>query len=80
MEFIASSEPSKDSDLDPATLVGKSIEHKFELDDGEFEWFRGFVVAYNKTTSLHEVAYEGEQEHCHFNLIEDLLAGDLKLV
>ena len=52
MEFIASSEPSKDSDLDPATLVGKSIEHKFELDDGEFEWFRGFVVPYNKTTSL----------------------------
>ena len=50
-------------------VVGKSIEHKFEVDDGEFEWFQGFVVAYDEETSLHEVVYEGEQEHCHFNLV-----------
>ena len=81
MEFMASSEPSSDhGDLDPATLVGKSIEHKFEVDDGEFEWFQGFVVAYDEETSLNEVVYEGEQEHCHFNLVEDLFAEDLRVV
>ena len=41
---------------------------------------RGFVVAYNRTTSLHEVEYEDEDEHCHFKLMEDLLAGDLKFM
>ena len=40
MEFMASSQPSiEHGELDPVTLVGKSIEHKFEVDDGEFEWF-----------------------------------------
>ena len=81
MEFMASSEPSSEhGELDPATLVGKSIEHKFEVGGGEFEWFQGFVVAYDEETSLHEVVYEGEQEHCHFNLLEDLFAEDLKVV
>ena len=42
----------------------------------------GFVVAYDEKTSLHEVTcmYEGEQEHCHFNLLEDLFAVDLRVV
>ena len=75
MEFMASSELcSKHCDVDPATLVGKSIEHKFKLDSSEFEWFRGFVLDYDTKTSLHEVVYEGEEEHCHFNLLEDLYA------
>ena len=66
--------------LDPTTLVGKSIKHKFELEGGEFEWFGGFVIAYDEKTNLHEVVYEGEQEHCHFNLLEDLLTEDLRVV
>ena len=81
MEFMASSElSSKHCDVDPATLVGKSIEHKFELDGGEFKWFRGFVIDYDAKTSLHEVVYEGEEEHCHFNLLEDLFAKDLRVI
>ena len=80
MEFMASSELSSKCDIDPVTLVGQSIEHKFELDGGEFEWFRGFVVNYDAETSLHEIVYEGEEEHCHFNLLEDLFAKDLRVV
>ena len=43
--FMSSSELSNEyCDVDPATLVGKSIELKFESDGGEYEWFPGFVV------------------------------------
>jgi hypothetical protein len=43
------------------------------------EWYIGFVVAYNSAKQLHEIAYEDEDDHCHFNLMEDLKAGDLKV-
>ncbi len=65
--FIETLEPSGDHCYhDPATLVGKSIEQKFEVDVG------GSVVAYDTQTNLHEVAYEDEDEHHHFNLLEDM--------
>lgn len=56
------------------------MEHKFEIDDGENKWFNGFVVGYNLETNLHEVAYEEEDEHCYFNLLEDLIVDDLRII
>ena len=26
---------------------------------------------------LHEISYNGEEEHCYFDLIQDLIVGDL---
>ena len=63
---------------DPFTLVGKQVQHKFKNSDTcEEEWYRGNVISYNKATKLHKVRYEGEDEPCQFNLIEDLVKGDL---
>ena len=58
------------------SLVGRSVLHKFEVDN-EGKWFSGFIVSYNPRTHLHEIAYDEEQEHCFFNLLEDLSKGDL---
>ena len=38
------------------------------------------MVSYNAATKLHEVACDGEEEHCHFNLMEDLVENDLRVV
>ena len=45
-------------------------------DNGE-EWFPGIVVCYNAVTKLHEIAYDGEEEHCFFNLLEDISLNDV---
>ena len=41
-----SNEPVLDIN-DPFTLIGKEILHKFILDSGEDQWFRGMVLSYN---------------------------------
>ncbi len=56
-------------------LVGRTVMHKFEIYN-EDKWFSGFIVSYNPNTHLHEIAYD-EEEHCFFNLQEDLSKGDL---
>ena len=48
--------------------------HKFKVDNSKKN---GFIISYNPNTQLHEIAYEGEEEHCFFNLQEDLARGDL---
>lgn len=58
------------------TLVGQTAMHKFEVEKEE-KWFMGFIISYNPNTHLHEIAYDGEEEHCFFNLQEDLARGDL---
>ena len=58
------------------TLVGRTVMHKFEVEKEE-KWFMGFIISYNPNTHLHEIAYDGEEEHCFFNLQEDLARGDL---
>lgn len=50
--------------------------HKFEVDKEE-KWFLGFIVSYNLNTHLREIAYDGEDEHCFFNLQEDITRSDL---
>ena len=58
------------------SLVGQKVIHKFEVDKEE-RWFSGFVVRYDAQSNLHEIAYDGEEHHCFFNLMEDLSKGDL---
>ena len=64
---------------DPMSLVGKQVLQKFMDESDNEEWYSGYVVAYNSAKQLHEIAYENEDDHCHFNLMEDLKAVDLKL-
>ena len=65
---------------DPFSLIGKNILHKFTLDSGEDQWFRGMVLSYDSNTKTHELVYEGETEHCHFNLSKDISDGDFKTI
>ena len=64
---------------DPASLVGRRICHKFTV-DGEDEWYNGYVISYNALTHLHEIMYDGEEEQCYFNLLEDISQGDLSII
>ena len=65
---------------DPASLVGKEILHKFQVNSGEESWFSGVVISYNAKDNTHEIAYDGESEHCYFELTQDVIDGDLKIV
>ena len=64
---------------DPSSLVGKEILHKFQTDSGEESWFSGIVISYNPEENTHEILYDGESEHCHFDLTQDIIDGDLKI-
>lgn len=53
--------------------------HKFELEETQEEhWYYGNVIGYDPLTKLHEVSYDDQEEHCHFELTQDLILGDLK--
>ena len=62
---------------DPNSLVGKTIMHKFLVDNEKEEWFSGFVLDYDGET--HHIKYEDSSEIFNFNLIEDLMNGDLRV-
>ena len=67
--------------LDPTVLVGKHVSHKFELEDTrETRWYCGKVISYDPATKTHEIAYESEDEHCHFDVMLDLLTGDMTIL
>ncbi len=66
------------ADSSPYALVGHRIAHRF-LSCDEEKWYEGFVLTYNPQTQLHTVVYDGESENCYFNLMDDVLLGDLKL-
>ena len=65
---------------DPFSLVGREINHRFELESGEQEWFHGIVISYNVATKLYEISYDGEADHQFFDLSTDLLDGDVELL
>ena len=78
-ELIGDSPVSGDhADSDPHTLVGKTIMHKFLVDNEEEQWFSGFVLDYDGET--HHIKYEDSSEIFHFNLMEDLSQGDLRVL
>ena len=56
----------------PGKLVGRQVNHRFELQNQSFQWFTGTVLDYDAITKMHTVLYEGEDD----NLIQDLLTGD----
>ena len=71
---------------DPYTLIGRSIRHRFETgacdtctSQMETKWYNGTVLSYDASSKTHEIAYEGEEEHCNYDLTLDLLSGDLQL-
>ena len=58
----------------PTSLNGRKVKHKFlEEVDSTPTW-------YSHQEKTHCLAYEGESEHCHFDLTLDLILGDLIIV
>lgn len=75
--FIDSSSHSLNT-IDPLTLVGKRVNHKFELEDTHLEkWYSGTVVDYDPVSKLHTIKYDGEEDHCQFDITVDYILGDL---
>ena len=64
----------------PFSLVGKEVLHRFILESGEERWFHGIVISYNAANNTHELAYDGETNHQHFDLSEDIRDGDIEIV
>ena len=48
------------------------------LVDEEEQWFSGFVLDYDGET--HHIKYEDSTKIFKFNLVEDLLQGDLRVL
>ena len=66
---------------EPTTLIGKHIQHRFEVDNtGTVKWYHGTIIAFDPSTNSHEIEYGGEEEHCYFDLTVDLLNGDIKVL
>ena len=64
---------------DPRVLVGRKIEHKFN-DECQMMWYTGTVVDYCSTSKTHEILYDDEDEKYNFDLIIDLINGDLIII
>lgn len=66
---------------EPESLIGKHVKHKFELEEThESKWFFGHIVNYDSSTKLYEIAYVEEEEHCNFDIVLDLLLGDIDII
>jgi hypothetical protein len=72
--------PATPMPTSPFSIVGKEIQHRFIVESGEEQWFCGFVLGYNTNTKMHELIYDGETDHQHFDLSEDIGNGDVKLL
>ena len=66
---------------DPCSLVGKRIRHKFIVADTHtVDWYQGTIVDYSTVEKKHKIQYDVEDEQCSFDLILDLLNGDLEVL
>ena len=66
---------------DPSTLVDQHISHKFEDEEtNEVKWYTGTVLGHDCHVKTHEILYDGERDHCFFDLTKDLINGDLKII
>jgi len=62
-------------------LVGKRINHKFELEDTHVDkWYSGTVVEYDPVSKLHRIRYDGEEDECQFDITVDIILGDLVVI
>ena len=60
------------------SLVGKRVNHKFESEDTHAEkWYTGTVVEYDSASKFHTIKCDGEADQCQFDLIVDIIIGDL---
>lgn len=76
-DFIDRNSPFSAVLCSPETLVGQRISHKFEIAEGETKWYDGIIVNYDASTQTHEIAYDYEDESCHFDITIDIANGDL---
>ena len=44
------------------------------------KWYTGTVLEYDCHVKTHEILYDGEQDHCFFDLTMDLINGDLNII
>ena len=64
--------------MGPTEFIGKRVQYKFENEDTrEPEWYTGSIVGYNSATKLFELSYDGEVDTCNFDVILDIILGDL---
>lgn len=81
LESFMDDNPLEHSLQDPSTLVGKRIRHKFlDVDTNTFQWYDGTIIKYDSLEKQHEVKYENETEQYKFDLILDILCGDLEVL
>lgn len=65
---------------EPTDFIGKRVQHRFENEDTrEPEWYGGSIVGYDCATKLFELAYDEEADTCSFDLILDIILGDLMI-
>ena len=76
--FIDENSPC--SDVLPEALVGKRISHNFEVAEDETKWYAGTIINYSASMKTHEIAYDDEEETCHFDITIDLANGDLIVI
>ena len=77
-KLFSDSHPSKVEVIaNPQLLVGVTIQHCFEDEDGTLTWCEGLVVGQIDDTELFVVLYFGEDEICESELIDDLRNQDL---
>lgn len=60
----------------PEELIGKKIGHLFKV-GRSLVWYSGTVLAMNSRTKEYQVQYEGEEDICSFELLNDFSSGDL---
>uniref|UniRef100_A0A1X7TAG3 Uncharacterized protein n=1 Tax=Amphimedon queenslandica TaxID=400682 RepID=A0A1X7TAG3_AMPQE len=76
-DFILASKCDK-IPSNPSSLIGKVIQHKFQLEDTHEEvWFDGRIVDYDSVTKQHQVVYDGDDSSYSFDLCQDIVLGDL---
>ena len=51
-------------------MIGKNINNLFKIND---RWFTGTVLGYDNTTKTHKIKYDGEDDHCQFDINIDLI-------
>ena len=52
--------------LDPWSLVGRHVYHRFIDSESSEKWYEGYVLAYNPVLKVHEIAYVEEENHFFF--------------
>ena len=77
-DFIKENTPFTEILQNPESIIGSRVSHLFVI-NGKEEWYKGTIVGYNSSENAHEIAYDGEDDHCFFDLSIDIVNGDIKI-